>query len=84
MGFFNQFSFVLAGLIATLVLGFILLRWRRPSRGLRAGFFGLFVIGVVAFGFLWRYPSNDITTAEELDEKLQDGQPTFVMLYSNY
>lgn len=81
--FVNQFSFILASLGIGGLLAFGLWRWRR-SVWLRAGIMAWYVFGVLLLMLVLRYPPSPYTTPQSVEAALVQGDPTFVMLYSNY
>ncbi|NDJ85638.1 MAG: hypothetical protein GYB66_07110 [Chloroflexi bacterium] len=80
----NQFSFVLAATMGFIVVALVAWRWRRPSRLIRIALPVLYLITVLLLGGLFRYPDSGIESVEEADARLTNGQPTFLMFYSNY
>jgi uncharacterized membrane protein YbhN (UPF0104 family) len=81
----NQYSFVVGALSGALTLGAILWRWRRGSSALRVGLAVLYVAGIVCIRIALNYRTADNTDSlEAVEAALQNEQPSFLMLYSNY
>lgn len=80
---FAQFSFLIASGTLGCGLAIGLWRWRR-SRWLKAGVMAWYMFGVLLLAIAVRYPPSPYTTPEAVEEALYAGQPSFVMLYSNY
>lgn len=80
--FFAQFSFLIASVVLGVLLAWGLWRWRR-SVWLRAGIMAWYVLGVLVFTLIVRYPASPYTTPDAVEAALQQGKPTFVMFYSN-
>lgn len=80
---FNQFSFVTAILGLGILLAIGLRRWRR-SAWLRAGVMAWYVFGALLILLAVRYPASPYTTPQAVESALMRGEPTLVMLYSNY
>jgi thiol-disulfide isomerase/thioredoxin len=81
----NQFSFLTFSLLVGAVLIVIAWRWRRPHPIIRIGIVAAFALVVVMVGTTRRYPATpEVTSLSEVDAILNNDQPTFVMLYSNY
>jgi hypothetical protein len=80
---FAQFSFLILSVVigSGLVIG--LYRWRR-SFWFKAGVLAWYVFGVLVVAIAVRYPASPYTTPQAVEEAIHQGQPTFVMLYSNY
>ena len=81
--FVNQFSFILTALGLGALLAMGLWRWRR-SVWLRAGVMAWYVLGVLLLMLALRYPASPYTTPQAVEAALVRGEPTFVMLYSNF
>lgn len=86
MQLFNQFSYVIFGLIFALGLWMGLRRVPRLNRAIRLLFVAVYALGVVWLGVQFRYPDSPVAVASVADVEavLNDDTPTFVMLYSNY
>ncbi|MBN2469805.1 MAG: hypothetical protein JXN59_03685 [Anaerolineae bacterium] len=84
MGFLNQYSYVLFAVLLGAGLGVSLWRWKRAPLALRAGLMVIFVVAAVGVQLARRYPTPQIATLDEAEAILNNEQPTFVMLYSNY
>ncbi|NJR12585.1 hypothetical protein HC776_01490 [bacterium] len=65
------------------MLAFGLWRWRR-SPWLRLGVLAWYVFGVLVVALAVRYPPSPYTTPQAVEAAIGSGQPTFIMLYSNY
>jgi hypothetical protein len=81
---FNQYSFVFLSIFAGLILAAALWRWRRPPAALRAGLMALYIGGMVGLHFASRYADTFDGSLASADAILTDGNPTLLMLYSNY
>lgn len=80
-----QFSFLIAVIFTGAGLAVLLWRWKTASPALRAGIAAWYVLVVLVIALLFRYPATpNIHTPAEVEAVLANGQPTFVMLYSNY
>ena len=84
---FNQFSFVFVAGIIGLMWGTALWRWNRFRPAVRLLMFGAYI--ALAGGILLasRYPKDaslELKTAADVEAALHNGQPTFVMFYSDY
>lgn len=84
MQFFNHYSYVIIMAIFGLGVMVTLWRWKGGAAWLRAAMAVSFVAIVVVLGLTFRPPSSDVKTLEDVDAVLSNGQPTFLMLYSNY
>ena len=86
MQLFNQFSYVIFGLIFALGLWMGLRRVPRLNHAIRLLFVAVYALGVVWLGVQFRYPDSPVAVASVADVEaiLNDDTPTFVMLYSNY
>lgn len=86
MAFFNQYSLLLALVVGAVLVAASLWRWQRGHVLLRAGVMAWYVLGAVVLVLALRYPALDagIQTVADVENIIQDGEPTFVMLYSNY
>lgn len=88
MQIINQYSFVLGA--ALVGLGLIAALWRLPAAQeiavpVRVGIIAAFAVLMLVFGAGMRYPTEQTASAlDEFDAALNNGRPTFVMLYSNY
>ena len=80
----NQYSFVIGALIVGGLLAAGLRRWTRGPRLLRIGLLAAYLIGIGLYATANRYPDPQVRSVAEADAILSSGQPTFVMLYSNY
>lgn len=84
MGIFNQFSFVLLSGVMGVMAAALLWRLKRLPRALRMGVFVAYLL-VVLFVFTRRhYATNDATSVAAVEKAINAGQPTLVVLYSNY
>jgi thiol:disulfide interchange protein len=80
-----QFSFLIAVIIIGAGLAALLWRWKNARPALRAGVFAWFVFLVLVIALLFRYPATpNLHTPAEVEAVLANGQPAFIMLYSNY
>jgi hypothetical protein len=84
MAFFNQYSLALAVGIVGLTLAFFMWRWRGGPRWLRLALVGLYAVAAFGILALVRYPEPRYPSVASVQEALHNGQPTLVMLYSNY
>ena len=84
LAFFDESSFVIGALIVGGLLAAGLWRSPRGPRWLRIGLLVLYLIGVGLYASANRYPDPQVHTVAQADAILSSGQPTFVMLYSNY
>jgi hypothetical protein len=84
---FNQFSFVVAAAIIGLLWGITLWRWRRFRPLVRVGLFGAYLALVGGVWLAFRYPKDaalKLETAGDVEAVLHNGQPSFIMFYSDY
>jgi hypothetical protein len=81
--FVNQFSFLLVSLGLGVLLALGLWRWRR-SLWMRAGVMAWYIFAVLLLALVLRYPPSPYTTSQAVEAALVRGEPSFVMLYSNY
>lgn len=84
MSIFNQYSFVVITIVLGLVLAFALWRWRGRSVGLRAVVMLVFIAVMAGVGLTLRYPDTSVESVQDADTLLTNGNPTFLMFYSNY
>ena len=86
MQLFNQFSYVIFGLIFAVGLWMGLRRVSKLNRVMRLLLVAVYALGVVWVGAQFRYPDSPVAVASVADVEavLNDDTPTFVMLYSNY
>lgn len=84
MQIFNQYSFVLGAIVVNLVLWGVLLRWQGPPIALRIGSALLVLLLTIGLSFTLRYPGQEVDTVEDANTIINNGQPTFLMFYSNY
>lgn len=85
MSFFNQYSLIVVAGSGALVFGAVLWCWHSLPLLLRAALWLAYIIGALLIAFSVRYPLEDTPqTAAEVEALLNNGQPTFLMLYSNY
>jgi hypothetical protein len=86
MQLFNQFSYVIFGLIFAVGLWMGLRRVPKLNRVMRLLLVAVYALGVVWVGSQFRYPDSPVAVASVADVEavLNDDTPTFVMLYSNY
>lgn len=83
--FGNQFSFLIAIVGVGLLVVLALWRWHRPHPLLRLALFAWYALGALTFALILRYPATpDVQRVEDVNAVLQNGNPTFVTLYSNY
>ncbi|PJF44930.1 MAG: hypothetical protein CUN55_01465 [Phototrophicales bacterium] len=84
MQFFNQYSYLWMAL-AFLGIGLIMLwRWKARPAWLRATIAIALIVAVIGVNFAFRYPETNLETTQDVETILQNGQPTFLMFYSNY
>lgn len=84
MSIFNQYSLLFSLIIGGILLAYGLWRWQRPSRLIRLALFSGYVIAAIGIVLAVRYPDTSVSSIAELDSTLDNGRPTFIMLYSNY
>ncbi len=84
MQFFNQFSFLIFSAVGGVVLALLLWRWQRPPLLLRGALMAAYAVGIVLVALLVRYPVGTVDSAEQVEATLNNGNPSLVMLYSNY
>lgn len=85
MALISQFSFLIVTILIGAGLAAALWRWKKASPLLRAGLFAWYLFIVLIIALMFRYPATpDIHTPEAVEAVLSNGQPTFLMLYSNY
>lgn len=82
---FNQYSFVIGAVAGGMILGVMLWRWRRVHAAIRGALLALYLVGVIGFILASRFPSETrFKSVSDVEAVLKNGQPTFMMLYSNY
>ncbi len=84
MGFLNQYSYVLMAAAVVAGAGVALWRWQRAPVLLRLGLLAVIIAAAVGINMARRYPTPEVSTLYEAQAILENEQPTFVMLYSNY
>lgn len=84
MSIFNQYSFVFSAVVFGTVLLFALMRWQSGPIWLRGGVMLLFVVVAVGINSLLRYPDSNVETVQDAETLLTNGNPTFLVFYSNY
>lgn len=84
MSVINQYSFVIFSAVVGLILALIMWRWQRASALLRVGIFAAYVVLIVGIHSFLGYSQNFDGKLQTVDATLENGQPTFLMLYSDY
>ncbi|MFN8371712.1 MAG: hypothetical protein U0694_02385 [Anaerolineae bacterium] len=91
MGIFNQYSFVWAAAVFGVLLAagaWFGLRALRLKTRLRLTLVSVvmlvFIVASITFNLSRHYPDATVRTAADVESTLANGQPTLVMLYSNY
>jgi hypothetical protein len=81
---FNQYSYLIAFLMGGGILAIILGRAKSLSIRLRVGLLAAYALTGAAVWAALLFPGTDLESAGDVDAILNDGRPTFVMLYSDY
>lgn len=81
---FNQYSYFWAVGVIGLLLAAGLLNWRGGDRLVRLGIFVGYLIVMMVIYSRFQYPDNEAESLTEVEAELRDGQPTLVVLYSQY
>ncbi len=84
MQIFNHYSFLLSALIVVMVVVVALWRWKAGPMWLRLAGVGVILAATVGVGFVFRYPASEAATVQNVETVLNNGQPTFLVFYSNY
>lgn len=81
----NQFSFVVLAIFVGLILGVVLCRLEWLSRNIRLGLMAAYILATVGVHLLTGYqPSPAGENMADIEATIDNGQPTFMMFYSNY
>ena len=86
MSLFNQYSLIIFGISGGLILGGLMWRFHRPTRlTFRIATLAVYGVVVLTIGFL-QFPTsnNTVDTYEQIESVINDGEPTFVMMYSHF
>ncbi len=81
---FNQYSFVASALAGGLLVALLAWRWRSVPAVLRGGLVLAYVGLVIAARLALNYTPNFDGSLQAVEDTLGNGQPTVLMLYSNY
>ncbi len=84
MTILNQYSLLIALIAGGGLFGVLLWKWRRPPWPLRVALLVGYVVLALVLVSMARYPGPTVDTVAEVEATLENGRPTFVMLYSNY
>lgn len=84
MQLFNLYSFFWAVGILGLLLIVGLVSWRGGDRLVRVGIFAAFLIVAMVVYSRLQYPDNEAESLSQVEAELRDGEPTLVVLYSQY
>ena len=87
MSVLNQFSFVFLSGGLGAILGLMLWTWRRPRIPvpIRITVLVIYAAVMLIWNFSSHYQSDaNSDSVKAVEATLQNGQPSFVMLYSNY
>ena len=87
MSIINQYSYILFSIAGGLILAGAMWRWRRPANvRIRVGVVVAYVAVIVLISSQLQFPSSntEISSFVEVEAALNNGQPTFVMMYSHF
>ncbi len=84
MHLINQYSYFWAVGFIGLLVAAGLLNWRGGDRLVRLGIFVGYLIVVMVIYSRFQYPANEAKSLPQVEAELRDGQPTLVVLYSQY
>ncbi len=80
----NQYSFVIGSLAGAGLLGLILWRVRRVPAVWRVALFGAYLLAILGLRLALNYREGFDGSLASAEATLNNGRPTFLMLYSNY
>lgn len=80
----NQYSFAASALAGGLLVALLVWRWRRAPAALRLGLAAVYIVLVLGARLTLNYTPNFDGSLAAVEETLGDGEPTVLMLYSNY
>jgi len=81
---FNQYSFVALSIFLGLIVAVGLWRWQSGPLWLRLALAAAYLLGVGIVRLTLNFHENDSGSLSDVDQTLTDGNPTLLMLYSNY
>lgn len=80
----NQYSYFWVVGVIGLLLVVGLLSWHGGERFLRLGIFVAYLIVIMGVYSRLQYPANEAASLPQVEAELRDGEPTLVVLYSQY
>ncbi len=80
----NQYSFVIASLLGAALLAVIVWRWQAVPLVWRAALFAAYLLAILGVRLALNYRESFDGSLAAAEAALDNGRPTFLMLYSNY
>ncbi len=84
MSILNQYSYVVMAAMGGLILAAMIWRWKNAHLYVRIGLGVLFAAAAIGVGFALNFSADTPDTPAEVEAIIHNGQPTVVLLYSNY
>ena len=84
LNIFNQYSFIATSIILLIIVALVIWRWQNGPLWARVGLAVLTVAGLAAARLALNYQENYDGSLAAAEEIINNGDPTLLMLYSNY
>lgn len=84
MPILNQYSYIVIATVGGVIVATVIWRWKAAHPLLRIGPGILFAAAAIGVGFALNYPASTPDTPADVEAVIGNGQPTVVLLYSDY